>query len=342
MMHRSIYGRTESEAEQVVSDHLQRMLEPIFRRFRVNVVLSGHEHRYLRTAPVYMDLNMASTKGWGSTYAMVGTGGARLQYRAKDDVHHSYYCVGGRNPMKRCRGCTGDNKFVCHDREACCDYRLDGNDRGFYSSCGYCEHINATGPGTWKHTSRAGPRNAQRWGWQRKMLSDFGYMHIHASQFKMRLDFVQTLDVFHTPTVDEHGRSLHLPADVKVGCKDSCTKDMLPDGRVMDRLVLTRRHDGSLHAEDSELGGFEDDEAEGAGQDVDDAQVSSSSLPIPSLAPAPSCRRMRCRASLRLPHLVYSTLAPLHPRPSHSMCLRDTRARFVLCGGARVQWVRHA
>ena len=259
MMHRSIYGRTESEAEQKVSDHLQGLLEPIFRKYRVNVVLSGHEHRYLRTAPVYMDLNMASRRGWGTTYAMVATGGAKLRYRAKDDVHHHYYCVGGHNPMKRCRACTGENKFVCHDRAACCDYRLDGNDRGFYSRCGYCEHINATGPGTWKPTSRAGPRNAQRWGWQRKMLSDFGYMRIHASQYNLRLDFVQTLNVFHTPTVDRHGRSLHLPEGVKAGCSDSCTTDMLPDGRVMDRLILTRRKDGSLHAEDSEVGGSGDD-----------------------------------------------------------------------------------
>ena len=29
-------------------------------------------------------------------------------------------------------------------------------------------------------------------------------------------DFVQTLNVFHTPTVDKYGRSLHLPADMQV------------------------------------------------------------------------------------------------------------------------------
>ena len=59
-------------------------------------IFSGHEHRYLRTAPVYMDLNMASTRGWGPTYAMVGTGGAQLQFRARDEVHNHFYCVGGQ------------------------------------------------------------------------------------------------------------------------------------------------------------------------------------------------------------------------------------------------------
>jgi len=262
MMHRSIYGRTVAEAEQHVSNNLQRMLEPIFRRYKVNVVLSGHEHRYLRTAPVYMDLNMASTRGWGSTYAMVATGGAKLQYRAKDEVHNHFYCVGGQYPMKRCRGCTGENNYVCHDREACCDYSLDSGDNGLYSHCGYCERINATGPGDWRATSRAGPRAAQQWGWQRKMLSDFGYMRVTASEFKMQLEFVQTLDVFHTPTVDRNGRSLHLPPDVIAGCGDSCTRDMLPDGRIMDHIILTRKHDGSLHAEDSEVGGSGDIEVE--------------------------------------------------------------------------------
>ena len=76
---------------------------------------------------------------------------------------------------------------------------------------------------------------------------------MHACELEMKLEFVQTLNVFHTPVVDKHGRSLHLPADVSDGCKESCTKDMLPDGRVMDSLVLKRRHDGSLHAEDAVL-----------------------------------------------------------------------------------------
>jgi len=277
MMHRSIYGRTINAPEQQVSNNLQRLLEPIFRKYKVNVILSGHEHRYLRTAPVYMDLNMASTRGWGSTYAMVATGGAQLQYRAKDEVHNHFYCVGGQYPMKRCMGCTGDNKYVCHDRQACCDYRLDSADNGFYSHCGYCERINATGPGDWRPTSRAGPRTAQRWGWQRKMLSDFGYMRVTASEFRMQLDFVQTLNVFHTPTVDRNGRSLHLPEDVKVGCGDSCTRDMLPDGRVMDRLVLTRKHDGSLHAEDSELGESGDEDVEDVTFSEAQAQASGKS-----------------------------------------------------------------
>ena len=125
MMHRSIYGRTVAEAEQQVQNHLQTRLEPIFRRYRVNVVFSGHEHRYLRTAPVYMDLNQASTRGQGPTYAMVATGGAKLQFRARDEVHNHFYCVGGQYPMRRCKGCTGENKYVCHDKDACCDYRLD-------------------------------------------------------------------------------------------------------------------------------------------------------------------------------------------------------------------------
>jgi len=206
---------------------------------------------------------------------MVATGGAKLQYRAKDEVHNHFYCVGGAYPMKRCRGCTGNNKYVCHDREACCDYRLDANDLGFYSRCGYCERINATGPGDWRPTSRAGAREPLRWGWQRKMLSDFGYMRIHASEFRMQLDFVQTLNVFHTPTVDAKGRSLHLPADAKVGCGDTCTADMLPDGRVMDRLVLTRRRDGSLHAEDSEVGGSDDDEVSNVAFEEADAKAVS-------------------------------------------------------------------
>ena len=92
LMHRSIYGRTESTAEQRVSTHLQKQLEPLFRKHKVNLVLSGHEHRYLRTAPVYMDLNMATITsvldrenevmdlGWGTTYAVVGTGGAQVMF----------------------------------------------------------------------------------------------------------------------------------------------------------------------------------------------------------------------------------------------------------------------
>ena len=263
MMHRSIYGRTESAKEQKVSNHLQQALEPLFRRYHVNVVLSGHEHRYLRTAPVYMDLNMATTRGgFGSTYAMVGTGGAKLQYRARDEVHNHFYCVGGVHPMRRCRACAGSGGdgtgYVCRDSERCCSFQLDDNDEGYYKHCGLCERINATGPGHWTASSRAGARDALRWGWQRKMLSDFGFLRVTASELSLRLEFVQTLDVFHTPTVDRHGRSLHLAPGVKAGCKESCANEMVPDGHVMDSLVLRRMEDGSLHAEDSEVGGLQD------------------------------------------------------------------------------------
>ena len=164
--------------------------------------------------------------------------------------------------MRRCKACAqdangkwpkGSNQYVCRDKSACCEYTLDANGVGSFANCGFCEHINATGPGPRGPTSRAGPRNPQRWGWQRTMMSDFGFLRVHASELEMKLEFVQTLNVFHTPVVDKHGRSLHLPADVSDGCKESCTKDMLPDGRVMDSLVLKRRHDGSLHAEDAVL-----------------------------------------------------------------------------------------
>eukprot|EP00960_Hanusia_phi_P062054 765030-Hanusia_phi.AAC.2 len=52
---------------------------------------------------------MKSSNEFGVTYAVVGTGGARLVYRARDEVHRHFYCVGGLFHMRRCGPCTSSD-----------------------------------------------------------------------------------------------------------------------------------------------------------------------------------------------------------------------------------------
>lgn len=222
-MHRSLYGRTLRWSWQEVSNYMQQSLEPLFKKYEVNLVLSGQERRYLRTAPVYKDLNMAKKEAGGPVYAVVGTGGGTLFYRARDDVHRSYYCVGGNANKQRCDCHWG---YWCNDN-TCCDHELSGAplppER---SNCGYCERINATGPGEHQPSSPAGPRNPHDWGWVRSQHSAFGYAKITVeSATRMRLDWVRTFQVEHSPTVDSKGRSLHVPSSVHVGCREHCTKE---------------------------------------------------------------------------------------------------------------------
>ena len=72
-MHRPMYN-ARNDSDWVINEGMRAELEALFLAARVDLVLSGHYHNYLRTTPVANMTGMGS--GEAPVYITVGTGGA--------------------------------------------------------------------------------------------------------------------------------------------------------------------------------------------------------------------------------------------------------------------------
>jgi len=118
-----------------------------------------------------------------------------------------------------------------------------GATRGSYVQCGFCEHINATGPGPATASNPAGERDPSTWGWIAREESAFGYVRLETSSAdELTLEFVRSFDIEHKATTDARGRSLHLERGERAGCKMECVGrgEGRVDGSVSDRVVMRR------------------------------------------------------------------------------------------------------
>ena len=90
-MHRPMYVVFPHKSNRVVGAHLRRVLEPLFNRYEVDLVLSGHVHSYSRSCNVLGDACLPPAEG-GATHVTAGTGGRKLSFVSADQfewVEHS-------------------------------------------------------------------------------------------------------------------------------------------------------------------------------------------------------------------------------------------------------------
>lgn len=72
--HPPFAGNTTHKSDQIV----RTKLVPIFDKYRVSVVLSGHNHNYVRTCPLQFSVTKEACQKNGTTYIVTGGGGKDL------------------------------------------------------------------------------------------------------------------------------------------------------------------------------------------------------------------------------------------------------------------------
>jgi hypothetical protein len=78
-LHRMLYTTQLCEEDDYANSLLLRtQLEPTLRKYRVNLVLVGHQHSFERSCAVYDGVCVASGGG-GTVHATVGTAGAGIE-----------------------------------------------------------------------------------------------------------------------------------------------------------------------------------------------------------------------------------------------------------------------
>lgn len=82
-MHRPMYVVFPHKSNRVVGEHLRHQLEPLFNRYEVDLVLSGHVHSYSRSCNVLDGVCIDPAEG-GATHVVAGTGGRKLSFVAAD------------------------------------------------------------------------------------------------------------------------------------------------------------------------------------------------------------------------------------------------------------------
>jgi hypothetical protein len=76
--HRMVYAITAVGGEGRTTEGIRANIEPLLRRFRVNLVLSGHQHSYERTCAAYGGRCLPPGSAGGTVFIVAGTGGAGL------------------------------------------------------------------------------------------------------------------------------------------------------------------------------------------------------------------------------------------------------------------------
>ena len=75
MMHCQIYTTFTGHVDEYQTVRMRQSFEPLFVRYKVNLVVGGHDHGYLRTKP--MTYGRSDPTGRGPVYVIVGEGGNR-------------------------------------------------------------------------------------------------------------------------------------------------------------------------------------------------------------------------------------------------------------------------
>jgi hypothetical protein len=65
------YNSNKAHQNETQTIWMRKLFEPVFYKFKVNLVLTGHVHAYERTHPVYMDTIDPN----GPTYIVIGNAG---------------------------------------------------------------------------------------------------------------------------------------------------------------------------------------------------------------------------------------------------------------------------
>lgn len=87
--HRPAYTAEDDKGEQSVATHLRLYLEPLWRKYEVNLILTGHIHRYERSCFVYQEICLGP-ESKAPVHMTVGTGGTDL---SPDPVLHPSWKV---------------------------------------------------------------------------------------------------------------------------------------------------------------------------------------------------------------------------------------------------------
>ena len=72
--HRPMYSSLKIYLDHIVSVHIRESLEELLHRYRVDVMLAGHDHSYERTCPVYR----GRCTNRGTVHIVIGTAGFQL------------------------------------------------------------------------------------------------------------------------------------------------------------------------------------------------------------------------------------------------------------------------
>ena len=75
MMHTQFYTTFLAHNDEIQTTIMREAMEPLFLRYNVNMVFSGHDHGYMRTKPVYR--GEVDESGKSPVYLIVGEGGNR-------------------------------------------------------------------------------------------------------------------------------------------------------------------------------------------------------------------------------------------------------------------------